>query len=525
MVRRHLIVLVLLHTLALSAAGQDLNAVRDDQIDRLKNYVLAAIRPSGLVRDSIVLNNPNGSFHPATPDAAGFALVALSALNHVDKLPDAEQRIVNVLSAYAGQTPGVVPDRSADGHFVHAMNVFNGAYLDGWDHSYTPIGTALLVAGAQFARNSFPDNTTIASLTDELTSSVNFNNAIHPSLNGRIYLDMGAAGGGTGGTVASWNEFMLVESLALRETNNSRALAVKHRWLDTDFIPQKSYDGIPTLTDNVNSFASGFWVQQMHFFNGDFRQSADFETFFRNQQEADRQYSAEVLDEAIRYGLTAGLVPSPEVYNADRIGDHPHDVFSPEAVAAWGDMDVLLQFYNAQIPTSNPSYQFGLVRVSAEQPNWIPADAGLVDHLFLLFGLVESLDPDFFADRVFAALQPGDYNADGAVDTDDYDYWKSTFGSTTLLAADGNNDNRVDAADYTVWRNHYSGGTGSSSLAVPEPISIVIVGQLALLLGMARRPNQFTRQGCQFRCLNRPGGNLAGAASQMNNFQNFGPAL
>ncbi len=83
---------------------------------------------------------------------------------------------------------------------------------------------------------------------------------------------MGKSGGGTGGTVTPWNEFMLVESLALRETNNARALAVKHRWLDTDFIPKTSYAGIPTLTDNVNAFASGFWVQQMHFFNGDFRQ-------------------------------------------------------------------------------------------------------------------------------------------------------------------------------------------------------------------------------------------------------------
>ena len=45
---------------------------------------VAAIRPTGLVRDSIVLNGQR-SFHPATPDAAGFALLALSALNHVGK--------------------------------------------------------------------------------------------------------------------------------------------------------------------------------------------------------------------------------------------------------------------------------------------------------------------------------------------------------------------------------------------------------------------------------------------------------
>jgi hypothetical protein len=485
--------------LANVVAAQDLNAVRDDQIDRLKNYVLAAIQPSGLVRDSVVLSNPNGSFHPATPDAAGFALLSLAAFDRLGKMPDAAARTESILKAYAGQTPGVTPDRSADGHFVHNMNVVTGAYATGWDHSYTPIGTALLVAGAQFAANHFSDNANIAALANQLTDSVNFNRAIAPSLNGGIYLDMGKAGGGTGGTVSSWNEFMLVESLALREADNARALAVKQRWLDTDFIPKKSFGGIPTLTDNPSTYASGFWVQQMHFFNGDFRNSAEFEQFFENQRDADKMYSESSLGEEFRYGLTAGLVPEPQVYNADRIFNHPHDVFSPEAVAAWGDMETLLQFYNQQIPTSNPAYQFGMVRVSAEQPNWKPPDAGLVDHLFLLFGLVESLDPSFFVDNMFAPLGPGDYNADGTVDLADYNLWKTSFGSTTYLPADGNDNHVIDVGDYTVWRDHFSGAGVGQSAAVPEPGGLFAVVQIAAAWGMMVRVKVFN---C--RCRNTP---------------------
>ena len=66
---------IVLSAVAWPASAQDLNAVRDDQINRLRNYVVDAILPSGLVRDSLVLEPGASHFHPATPDAAGFALI------------------------------------------------------------------------------------------------------------------------------------------------------------------------------------------------------------------------------------------------------------------------------------------------------------------------------------------------------------------------------------------------------------------------------------------------------------------
>ncbi|HVT28200.1 MAG TPA: hypothetical protein VHE81_09310, partial [Lacipirellulaceae bacterium] len=145
------------------------------------------------------------------------------------------------------------------------------------------------------------------------------------------------------------------------------------------------------------------------------------------------------------------------------------NVFSPEAVAAWGDMDTLLDFYAQQVPSSDPRYRYGMVRVSTQQPSWIPNDAGLVDHMFLLFGLVESIDPDFFTTYMIPDLAQGDYNADGVVDQPDYTYWRDHFGSLNRLAADGNNDNKIDAADYVIWRKHAGGAGLGTSVAVPEP--------------------------------------------------------
>lgn len=437
-----------------SAAAQDLNAIRDDQINRMRAYILDAIQPSGLVRDSLVLSG--NSFHPATPDAAGFALLSLSAFDHMNKLPNAAQLAERILSAHAGQMAGVVPARSTNGHFIHFMNLNTGAPAGGgWDASYSPISTALLVAGAQFAKNHFAGNATIASLADQLTASVDFNAAIHPSLDGRVFLDVTQQGGGSAATVRPWNEFMLVESLALRQANNQRALAVKDKWLNVDNLPKISTGSLTTLTDTLGRYAPAFWVQQMHFFNGDFRHSVAFETFFRNHQQVDKLYSSSVLGESFRYGLTAGV--NPGGYHADSISDHPYNVFSPEAAAAWGDMDAMLEYFAHQPPTSDPRYKYGFVRESALQPAWIPSDAGLVDHTFLLFGLVESLYPDFFADRLWPLWQTCDFDGDGACNIEDLNAMLSAGPLAQGIPAVGhrvfdlNGDDQINNDDVDLW--------------------------------------------------------------------------
>lgn len=460
------------------ARAMDLDLFRTDQISRLQNYVLDAIQPSGLVRDSLVLNPAASSFHPATPDAAGFALLSLAAFDHLETLPNADQRVVDILRAYTGATPGVTPERSPDGHYIHFMDIVDGSDPPGWDDSYSPIGSALIVAGAQFARNHFattdsPLAAEIDTLTNTLTNSIDFNAAIHPSLDGRVYLDMTSSGGGAGGAVQPWNEYQLVVSLALRQQgNNDRAVAVRRDWLNALEAPKSFYSGIATLTDSPGSFAPAFWVQQAQFFNGDFREDRMFQALFRNQRSVDQLYSEDVLEEAFRYGLTAGV--SPGGYTADRLFNHPGEVFSPEAVAAWGDLETLLEFAESQPPTSDPRYRYGLVRESDDQPGWIPNDAGLVDHLFLLFGLVESLDTDFFADRVFSALQKGDFNFDGLVNAADYTVWRDTAGTTSDLSADADLDGDIDATDLSLWRANFGGNDSAMAVSVPEPGSLML---------------------------------------------------
>ena len=83
----------------------------------------------------------------------------------------------------------------------------------------------------------------------------------------------------------------------------------------------------------------------------------------------------------------------------------------------------------------------------------------------------------------------GDYDGDGAFGPGDYAVWKSTFGSTTNLAADGNRDGIIDAADYTVWRDRIGpvGGVAAASMdAVPEPATCLLLAAGGLLLAVSR---------------------------------------
>ena len=152
---------------------------------------------------------------------------------------------------------------------------------------------------------------------------------------------------------------MLVESLALREANNARALAVKHRWLDTDIIPKKSYAGHSHADRQSGRICSRVLGAADALLQRRFSPQRRFrDVLHESASRPTSSIPAAPSAQAFRYGLTAGRQSRRRLSRTESaIGSihHPNNVFSPEAVAAWGDMNTLLQFYAAQVLPTNDS--------------------------------------------------------------------------------------------------------------------------------------------------------------------------
>ena len=158
-------------------------------------------------------------------------------------------------------------------------------------------------------------------------------------------------------------------------------------------------------------------------------------------------------------------------------------------------MDTLLAFYNQQFPTTRSTLQVWPRAVFLAPGSLAPGSPtirGGWDHLFLLFGLVESIAPDFFADRVFSGVATGDYNRDGVVDVGDYDRWRMTFGSENLAAADGNNDGIVERPTICVAKAFETAG-GGTAVGVPEQRTLELATTLALTI-MAIQMKRYPRE-------------------------------
>ncbi len=83
--------------------------------------------------------------------------------------------------------------------------------------------------------------------------------------------------------------------------------------------------------------------------------------------------------------------------------------------------------------------------------------------------------------QVIEAFLQADFDRDGDVDGEDFLAWQASFGVDD--GGDADLDGDTDGEDFLVWQRQFGTGSGSASVAVPEPASIVLL--MAALVGSA----------------------------------------
>jgi len=143
-------------------------------------------------------------------------------------------------------------------------------------------------------------------------------------------------------------------------------------------------------------------------------------------------------------------------------------------------------------------YQWFLEEDS-EWEAWIAAGNGQIDGENVTIDSIQfsgATDAQIYLDDVFWDPQavfvlpvPGDFNADGTVDSNDLPNWEGGFGITTgagVSDGDADDDGDVDGDDFLIWQQNYTDPLPLGASTIPEPSTVVLALALGTAFGMNR---------------------------------------
>ncbi|MEX2219194.1 MAG: hypothetical protein WD749_10605 [Phycisphaerales bacterium] len=369
--------------------------------------------PAGWVIDADVQQGWT-RFHPATPDAAGWAILLLMMNEQINGDPLAQARVRQVLVRYAGQAPdGIRPGLTADGVMRHWIDPFTGQAKAGWDPEFATLSTEGIVLAASRARARYPSDSVIQQAAAQIICQVRNHDAYFQAGSDAVYLK-GLVGGGPATSSASrpFSEaILLAEQLGFYGT--AGAGAAYARWLDRSRWPSATYlSGRPITGDVAGQFQAAFTSLYPLLLLPAFRASPGWQDQVATVRDSNAGWTD---DNGPRFAtvFSAGTTKAEwGGYHADTLADHPGEVTSFPALmalSATGRRAEAVGAYNAYRRGARQTFLSGasiLYRRSNADPAYQPNSAGLPDVALGALGLAELIQPGSVSQVLAMPYQP-----------------------------------------------------------------------------------------------------------------------
>lgn len=353
-------------------------------------------------------------FHPATPDAASWAVLLLMMNEQLTGDSTAQGLVRLILTRYAGlAADGIRPSLTADGVMRHWIDPLTGQVKFGWDPEFATLSTDGIVLAASRAMVRYPGDAQIQQAAARIVCQVRNQDAYFRAGTDAVYLK-GLAGGGPDLAAASgaFNESILLAEQLGYYGGASAATAFAH-WLDRSRWPTATYlTGRPITGDVSGQFQAAFTSLYPLLLQPAFRAGAAWQDQVATVRDSNGAWCD---DNGPRYAtvFSAGTTRSDwGGYHADSLSSHAGDVASFPALmalSAAGRVAESVGAYNAYRRGARQTFLTGasiLYRRSSVDPGYQPNSAGLPDVALGALGLADLIQPGSVAQVLALAYQP-----------------------------------------------------------------------------------------------------------------------
>lgn len=432
--------------------------------------------PAGWVIDGDVIPG-NTRFHPATPDAAAWTILALIAADEVNNDPLAKPLVRLILQRYSGRAPdGVVPRRSADGQFTHWIDPMTGQVKSGWPTELATMSTMLIATAATRAGVYYADDPEIVESARAIVCGVTSWDTYLTFPAAQMYLVGQLSGGPDFGSASSGlHEGLLYMDLA-QQYGLQLADAVAGVWFDAGHWPGASYvAGRPVRSFGTGQFLPTFVHSYPLLTVGQYRDDpAWFGSATSNSSNLRAAQAGWTDDNGVRFNtaFSAGTtLAAYGGYHADSLSDHPGDFAAfPSLIALSATREPAAQShelvgaYAAYRAGARQSFLGGaslLWRRSNLAPTVTLPDGAIPDMTHAALALGEALSPGLI-DRAIARgyVRCGclaDFDSNGGIDGGDLAAFFAAF-EAGEASADVDGNGGVDGGDLALFFGAFEAG-------------------------------------------------------------------